>query len=128
MMQSTTSADLTARETSSLIAADKVDGTEVRNPAGETLGTIERVMIDKRSGKVAYAVMRFGGFLGLGAERQPIPWNLLKYDEDVGGYVLNLSRETLEGAPTTGRDIDAEFTDREWREPLYRHYGAAPYW
>ena len=127
-MQSATGADLTARETGSLIAADKVDGTEVRNPNGDTLGTIERVMIDKRSGKVAYAVMRFGGFLGLGADRQPIPWELLKYDEGVGGYVLSLSKQELEGAPATPRDFDTGFSDQEWREPLYRHYGAAPYW
>ena len=125
----TVNADLTARETASLIAADKVDGTDVRNPQGESLGTIERVMLDKVSGKVAYAVMRFGGFLGVGADRHPIPWNLLRYDTGVGGYVLNLSSSQLQGAPRLDDDFDrGSFSDREWREPLYRHYGATPYW
>jgi len=127
-MQASANADLGTRETSSLIAADKVDGTEVWNSQGESLGTIERVMIDKISGKVAYAVMRFGGFLGLGADRHPIPWSLLKYDTQVGGYVLDVSKSQLEGAPQVNTDQERPINDTEWREPLYRHYGAAPYW
>src|SRR5215468_12762348 len=81
---------LNKRETSNLIGSDKVEGTPVYRTNGDRTGQIERVMIDKFSGKVAYAVMRFGGFLGIGADRHPIPWNLLKYDIGVGGYVLNL--------------------------------------
>jgi hypothetical protein len=126
-MASPEATDLTARETATLIAADKVDGTTVNNAQGEQLGTIERLMIDKRSGRVAYAVMRFGGFLGLGADRHTIPWGLLRYDTDLGGYVLDVDKAKLEQAPRTG-DLGEPVSDREWREPLYRHYGAAPYW
>jgi hypothetical protein len=70
-----------ARETTSLIASDKVQGMAVRRSNGDKLGTIERVMIDKRSGKVAYAVMTFGSFLGIGDEYRALPWNLLRYNE-----------------------------------------------
>lgn len=121
-------ADLATRETVSLIAADKVDGSEVRNRAGDSLGVIERIMLDKRSGKVAYAVMRFGGFLGLGAERHPLPWSLLDYDPELGGYVLDLTKEQLAAAPAIDGRLDGEFDDRTWREPVYSHYGSAPYW
>lgn len=120
--------DLTARETMSLIAADKVDGTDVRNRQGESVGTIERVMLDKQSGKVAYAVMRFGGFLGMGADRTPLPWSLLEYDNRVGGYVLDVEPDTLKSAPRIEDDLDADFDDRTWRDPLYKHYQIPPYW
>ncbi len=71
---------LETKETSRLIAADKVEGTAVYNPAGEKIGSIENIMIDKLSGKVAYAVMSFGGFLGIGDKHYPLPWSMLKYD------------------------------------------------
>jgi len=119
--------DLTARETMSLIAADKVDGTDVRNRQGESVGTIERVMLDKQSGKVAYAVMRFGGFLGMGVGRTPLPWPLLEHDPNVGGYVLDVEPDTLKSAPRIDDDLDADFDDRRWRDPLYKHYQIPPY-
>src|SRR2546430_16028289 len=85
-MQQTGSENLRTRETGSLIGSDKVEGTDVYNSAGDRVGTIERVMIDKISGKVAYAVMSFGGFLGLGSDYYPLPWSLLTYNEGLGGY------------------------------------------
>jgi len=69
--------DVTARETTRLIASDKVEGTPVRRSNGDKIGTIERVMLDKRSGCVAYAVMSFGGFLGIGEEYRALPWKVL---------------------------------------------------
>lgn len=86
-------------ETTSLIAASKVDGTKVYNRQGETLGSIEDVMIDKRSGKVSYAIMAFGGFLGIGHSHHPLPWDMLDYDEGQDGYVVDLNKETLKDAP-----------------------------
>ena len=74
-------ADATVRETARLIASDKVEGTATRDSAGNKIGTIERVMIDKRTGKVAYAVMSFGGFLGMGADYVSLPWHVLRYNE-----------------------------------------------
>ena len=87
------------QETGKLIASDKVQGTNVYNTAGDNLGAIHNVIIDKPSGKVAYAIMSFGGFLGIGNQYHPLPWSVPKYDTNLGGYVLNLDKGQLEGAP-----------------------------
>jgi len=84
-----------ARETAGLIGSDKVEGTPVYDARGEKIGSIERVMIDKRSGQVAYAVLSFGGFLGIGSDYYPIPWASLKYDTNLGGYRLDITEEQL---------------------------------
>src|SRR5690242_8118538 len=86
-------------ETSDLIASNKVEGTAVYNTNGERLGTVYNFMVNKRSGQVAYAVMSFGGFLGIGESYHPLPWRALTYDTRQGGYVVDISRERLEGAP-----------------------------
>jgi sporulation protein YlmC with PRC-barrel domain len=101
-------------ETKDLIASNKVEGTSVYNGSGEKLGSVYNLMVDKRSGKVAYAVMSFGGFLGMGSDYHPLPWEQLSYDRSKGGYVVNLSREQLEAAPT--------YSDTEtaiWDDPAY---------
>ncbi len=104
-----------------VIAASKVNGTSVYNTAGEKLGSVYDVMLDKVSGKAEYAVLSFGGFLGIGDKYHPLPWNQLRYDTNQGGYVVNIDRSRLEGAPayaagemgawddTRGRDIDAYY-------------------
>ena len=84
-----------ARETAGLIGSDKVEGTAVYDAKGEKIGSIERVMIDKRSGQVAYAVLSFGGFLGIGSDYYPIPWASLKYDTSLGGYRLDITEQQL---------------------------------
>lgn len=86
-------------ETSQLIASDKVEGTAVYNRSGERLGSVYNFMVNKRSGQVAYAVLSFGGFLGMGTSYHPPPWNELTYDTSLGGYVVNRTKEQLEGAP-----------------------------
>ncbi len=91
--------DTSTRETPSLIGSDKVEGTAVYRSNGEKVGTIERVMIDKISGKVAYAVMSFGGFMGIGQDYYPLPWNLLTYNPALEGYEVNIGEEQLKGAP-----------------------------
>src|SRR5438874_9218994 len=91
------------RESYDLIGSDKVEGTNVYRSNGEKVGSIERVMLEKRSGKVAYAVMSFGGFLGLGNDHYPIPWARLTYNESLGGYEVNISDEELRGAPKYGQ-------------------------
>ena len=80
----------------SLIASDKVEGTAVYGPDGDKIGSIENVMIDKLGGRVAYAVLTFGGFLGMGNDYYPLPWATLKYDENLGGYRVNITRDQLE--------------------------------
>lgn len=112
----------------SLIGADKVDGTAVYDPSGERLGTIHDVMIDKVSGRVAYAVLSFGGFLGLGEKYHPLPWNTLKYDTSLGGYVTGLSKEQLEGAPAYDEGDDPAWGDRAYEKSVHDYYGVPPYW
>src|ERR1700683_1310158 len=93
--------EVTSITSRTLIAADKVKGTNVYNLAGDQLGSVEDIMIDKVSGRVIYAVMSFGGFLGLGGKHQPLPWATLKYDTH--SYVVNLDKKLLEGAPSYDR-------------------------
>ena len=112
-------------ETERLIASDKVEGTAVYDRQGNRLGSVYTVMIDKFSGQVAYAVMSFGGFLGIGERYHPLPWETLTYDTGQGGYVVDLSRERLEGAPSYGRD------ETPWGDPAYgrgvRDYYGVPH-
>jgi len=109
------------------ISADRVEGTEVYNASGDHLGEVEDVIIDKQSGKVAYAVMSFGGFLGIGQKFHPIPWSMLKYDSGKGGYVVPLDKTTLERAPAYDR-ADLKFEDRNWNTQVYDYYKIPPYW
>jgi hypothetical protein len=115
------------RETTSLIGSDKVEGTAVYGADHEKIGKVERVMIDKTSGKVAYAVMSFGGFLGMGEEYYPMPWPILKYDTNLGGYCLNLTRDELEKAPKYSGKSEWDWT-RENERQMYDYYKTTPYW
>ena len=90
---------LTRRETVSLTRSDKVEGTAVYRADGTKIGRIQRVMIDKVSGKVGYAVMSFGGFMGIGENYYPLPWSALTYNPRLDGYEVNVSDEELKGAP-----------------------------
>ena len=93
------------RETSTLIAADKVQGTDVFNNGGDRLGSVHDLMIDKQTGQVAYAIMSFGGFLGIGNILSPLPWSLLRYNTNLGGYVVEIDESRLERRPVlSGRD------------------------
>jgi sporulation protein YlmC with PRC-barrel domain len=95
-----------------LIAASTVNGTAVYDTAGTKLGSIHDVMLDKVSGKADYAIMSFGGFLGIGERYHPLPWNQLKFDTQLGGYVVNLDRTRLEGAPSYATDELRDWDDR----------------
>ncbi len=119
--------EVAREETPSLISSDKVEGTSVYNPDGDKLGTVDSLMIDKRSGKVAYAVMSFGGFLGIGDRYHPLPWNVLTYDTGLDGYVVNLSKETLKEAPSFERH-DMGLDRPEQHSLLHSYYGVHPYW
>ena len=115
-------------ETASLISADNVTGTDVYNTAGDSLGEIYDVMIDKQSGRIAYAVLSFGGFLGMGERFHPIPWSNLKYDTRQGGYVVGLTKEQLEKAPTFSQDETPAWGDRAYESRIHDYYGSRPYW
>jgi hypothetical protein len=120
----------TARHSTSalLIAADKVEGTAVYNPLGERLGTIETFMLDKVNGKAAYAVLSFGGFLGIGTRHYPLPWSALKYDRNQGGYVVHLDKSVLEAAPSFEDGETVAWEDRAWGQRVHDYYKATPYW
>ena len=90
-------------ETGKLIAAEKVQGARVYSPGGDDLGSIDDIMIDEKSGIIAYAIMSFGGFLGIGSQYHPLAWSMLRYDANLGGYVVNVERAQLKGTPPLGR-------------------------
>jgi hypothetical protein len=119
--------DLQSRETISLIGSDKVEGTAVYGADNQRIGKIERVMIDKIGGKVAYAVLSFGGFLGMGEDYYPVPWPTMKYDTNLGGYRVNLTSDKLKGAPKYTQSTGWNWS-RENDQKVYSYYGAAPYW
>ena len=118
---------LETRETTSLIGSDKVDGTAVYGSDQQKIGSIERVMIDKISGKVAYAVLSFGGFLGMGEDYYPVPWPTLRYDTNLGGYRVNLTKDQLESAPKYS-ESQGWNRSRENDRRAYEYYRTNPYW
>jgi PRC-barrel domain len=109
------------RETVSLIGSDKVEGTAVYGANDERIGSVQRVMIDKISGKVAYAVLSFGGFLGMGEDYYPMPWAELKYDTRLGGYRVDLTEAELKGAPKFNRSTDWDWANQQ-RERVINDY------
>jgi hypothetical protein len=116
------------RQSHTLIASDRVEGTPVRRADGEKIGTIQRLMIDKLSGSVAYAVLSFGGFLGMGQKHAPIPWARLNYDPTLGAYHLDLSNEELSGAPSIAADQEFDWGDRSREVEIHKYYRVPPYW
>ena len=110
-----------------LIAADQVEGTSIYSAKGESLGSVEDVMIDKVSGRIAYAIAGFGGFLGIGNRHYPLPWDKLKYDTRMGGYVVDIDRRVLEGAPSYSDAEVAGWQDPAWGRRVYDYYGTPPY-
>jgi PRC-barrel domain len=113
------------RETGNLIGSDKVEGTAVYGADRTKIGSIERVMIDKVSGKVSYAVLGFGGFLGIGDDHYPLPWQSLKYDTDLGGYVTGITEAQLRDAPKYSKDNDWNWGDPARTRVVNDYYGIA---
>ena len=111
------------RETGNLIGSDKVEGTAVYGADETRIGWIERVMIDKISGKVSYAVLGFGGFLGLGNDHYPLPWQSLKYDRRLGGYVTGITEQQLRGAPKYGANAEWNWADVAGNRAVDDYYG-----
>ena len=101
------------------------EGTSVHNPSGDKIGSIDHLMIDKPSGKVAYAVMSFGGFLGLGEGHYPVPWGALKYQSQLGGFQTHITESQLKDSPEF---TDQAWADRNWEKRTYDYYGVPYYW
>ena len=127
-MADTISRDGTKRESHALIGSDKVEGTKVYRPSGEKIGQVERIMIDKKTGKVAYAVMSFGGFMGMGHDHYPLPWSMLNYSEMLGGYEVSITEEQLQSAPKYSQSESWDWGDRTRHERLHDYYRVPPYW
>jgi sporulation protein YlmC with PRC-barrel domain len=107
----------------SAILASKVKGTAVYNTRHEKIGHVEDIMLDKTSDEVMYAVLGFGGFLGIGEKYHPMPWSSLDYDPQVGGYVIPMSKEVLERAPVYDLN-DLTDTDGNVRQKTTDYYGS----
>ena len=113
-------------ETDRLIASNKVEGTAVYNRQNERLGSVYNFMVDKRSGQVEYAVMSFGGFLGIGDSYHPLPWKSLTYDTSQGGYVVDLDKTRLQGAPSYSSSEAPDWSDPSYSRRIGDYYGPFP--
>ena len=129
-----TTESLIERPDHPLILSSLVNGTPVFNLVGEWIVHVDELSIEKVSGRTIYAIMSFGGFLGIGEKFHPVPWSLLDYDVQRGGFTVPLDRTALEDAPSYDR---AELRNlggadhRFWDEAIYGYYspyGAVPYW
>lgn len=110
------------------IRASCVVGTSVYNSRREKIGEIEDVMLDKMSNNIMFAVISFGGFLGIGEKYHPVPWSMLDYEKDAGGYVVNLTEEQLKAAPSHSLSELTEHDGDTIRDTSFRHYKVPPYW
>jgi len=114
-----------ANPTFNLVSSEDVEGANVYDPTGTKIGEIDHLMIDRVSGAVRYAVMSFGGFLGLGHSHYPLPWNSIKYDQDQEGFVADISEAQLKDAPDFS---DESWSDRDWEARWHQHFQTRPYW
>jgi len=110
------------------LSASTLKGDKVRNPQGDDLGHLEEIVIDLDGGRVSYAVLASGGFLGLGDKFFAIPWDMLTVDTDNHELILDVPKETLENAPGFDKDNWPDAHDRSWMVDVYRYYGREPYW
>jgi sporulation protein YlmC with PRC-barrel domain len=111
-----------------LIDSNRVEGTDVLDPSGKHIGTIQRLVIDKVSGRVVYTVASFGGFLGLGGDEYTIPWNKLNYNPDRGGYQTDITEAQIRNSPDFGRNNDDDRYDRANEVALFDYYDSPYYW
>ena len=105
----------------SMVTSDQVEGSTVYNQQGEKLGSIKKLIIEKRSGQVRYAALEFGGFFGMGASKYPLPWKLLKYDTSLDGYIVPITKDQLDNAPMYEGDVPPDYTE-EYGQKVNKHY------
>jgi sporulation protein YlmC with PRC-barrel domain len=111
-----------------VLSADSLQGTHVKNARGDALGEIKALMIDLASGRVAYAVLAFGGFLGLGDKYFAVPWSAMALDTEDEKFILDVSKEQLQAAKGFDKNDWPDFADPTFHAATYRHYGQSPYW
>ncbi|MBV8799100.1 MAG: PRC-barrel domain-containing protein [Alphaproteobacteria bacterium] len=117
----------TASGHTNAILASKVQGTPVYNTAGDKIGTVEDVVLDKKSDKILYAALGFGGLLGVGEKYAPVPWSMLDYQPDKGGYVVPMSEDMIKKAPAYDLD-DLTKDDGQIRQASYTYYNVPRDW
>ena len=110
-----------------LMGADTLVGNDVYNQLGEKLGDIKEVMLDMRSGRVAYAVLSFGGFLGMGEKLFAVPWNALTLDTATKSFKLNVDKDRLKTAPGFDKDHWPNMADATWAQSIHAYYGTKLY-
>ena len=111
-----------------IVSAGTLMGNRVRNAASEDLGKIEEIMIDVNAGRIAYAVLSFGGFLGIGDKLFAVPWDSLVLDGSAQEFILDVEKEVLENAPGFDKDNWPDMADATWGTEIHGHYGKKPYW
>lgn len=111
-----------------VLPATRLAGEKVVNPDGESLGKIEEFVVDIDSGRIAYAVLSFGGFLGIGEKLFAIPWAALNFDVENKRFVLPVPKERLKAAPGFDKGQWPQMADRAWAQSIYDYYGQRPHW
>ncbi len=111
-----------------VLSAGTLAGDRVKNAAGEDLGNIEEIMIDLESGRIAYAVLSFGGFLGIGDKLFAVPWDALTLNLEDHEFLLDVDKRVLENAPGFDKDDWPNMGDPTWSSAIHDHYGRKPYW
>lgn len=111
-----------------VLSASSIIGDSVKNAKGESLGDIKELMLDVETGAIAYAVLDFGGFLGIGNKLFAVPWQALELNAEKKCFLMNVEKETLKNAEGFDQDNWPDMADRRWGEQVHKHYGYDPYW
>lgn len=111
-----------------VLGVTALTGVDVRNLAGDSLGSIVEIMIDLTSARIAYAVLSYGGFLGIGDKLFVVPWSALSFDQRANEFILDVQRESLETAPGFDKDNWPDMSDPVYGAEIHKHYGKMPYW
>jgi sporulation protein YlmC with PRC-barrel domain len=117
----------TGSSTRRIVSAGSVTGDSVRNLSGDDLGKVQEIMLDVNKGSIAYAVISFGGFLGMGDKLFAVPWKSLTLVQDEEHFILDVDKEVLENAPGFDKDNWPDFSDTTWGQGIHDHYGTTPY-
>lgn len=110
------------------IRAGKAIGTNVYDRTGSKIGEVKDIVLEKTSNSILFAVVGFGGILGMGEKYHPLPWSELDYDPDLGGYVVSFTTEQLKAAPSDSLEALTKGDGHAYRDRAFSHYGTKPYW
>jgi sporulation protein YlmC with PRC-barrel domain len=118
----------TATGHTTAIRAKKVTGTTVKDRSGKKIGQVEDIVLDKQSNNIMFAVVSFGGFLGMAEKYHPVPWASLDFDETENAYVVDFTKEQLEAAPAASIEELTQGDGRRYRDMAFTYYKTPRYW